>query len=68
MNASLREEPGRSPHETPRGRNGRGSGCSGPEADRQAEPASPVTAALDRLRRVAAAHDDDKPALPPSPR
>jgi hypothetical protein len=57
MNASLRGASG--PHETGRGRSAAEPVAGDHETDRQAEPASSVTAALDRLRHVAAAHDVD---------
>ncbi len=66
MNASPRGACG--PHETGGARSG-GHPAANPvaadhETDPQADPASSVTAALDRLRHVAAAHDDDGPASP----
>jgi hypothetical protein len=65
MNASLRGASG--PHETGGARSG-GHPAADPvaadhETDPQADPASSVMAALDRLRRVAAARDDDVPGL-----
>ncbi|HEX3921337.1 MAG TPA: hypothetical protein VHY31_03540 [Streptosporangiaceae bacterium] len=65
MNASPRGASG--PDETGGARSG-GRPATDPvaadhETDAQAEPASSVTAALDQLRRVAAAHDDDVSGL-----
>jgi hypothetical protein len=65
MNASSRGASG--PHETGGARSG-GHPAADPvaadhETDPQADPASSVMAALDRLRRVAAARDDDVSGL-----